>query len=622
MESIKNQTFPSPSLQEWEERAKASLKGKPLGVLMGTTYENIGLKPLYSPKDEQTVPQYPCGSDLRRGIHPLGYVTHEWKIAQRIKADTPNELKDKLNFAFEKGQTAISFEVTKDLVENLGFSDFYPHFPFAVNTKWLHAEFLTHLINNQYNSSQVTGYIANDPVALSAVQGRFDQNTFKDWLNDIVNANQYYPKLRTVLIDSSPFHNGGANSVQEIGIAAATGVFYLDQLTEAGMDVESALSKMVFQFSIGSQFFTELAKLRAARIVWGRIASLYGAEQQTQRMEIAAETSRFTLTVTDPHVNLLRTANETFAAVLGGVQYLHTAPYDEITGYTALSERIARNIQLILKEETQLKKIIDPAGGSWYIESLTNQLAEEAWAFFQQIDARGGILEVLKSDWLQEQIETVFSKRNHDVQFRKQSIIGTNAYAKVDEALLEPAEKDCAVTWGDFGAASEIQITNIPQRRLSEPYEQLRNRAKQLEANTGAPVVAGMLCLGELKQHKPRLDFMKGFLAAGGIQTIESGPLFCLEEAKRFLNEAQLKWACLCGTNEQYEQMGHELLLALKTEYPNLVFCLAGLPEKEKQEHWRKEGINQFIHVKSNCYETVSAILGSMEVQFNEETKA
>jgi len=371
---------------------------------------------------------------------------------------------------------------------------------------------------------------------------------------------------------------------------------------------------------MGCEFFIELAKLRAARIVWGRIASLYGAGQQAGGMEIAAETSRFTMTVTDPQVNLLRTADEAFAAVLAGVQYLHITPFDEITGSTPLSERIARNIQLILKEETQLKKIIDPAGGSWYLETLTNQLAGEAWAFFQRIEAKGGILEVVKNNWLQEQVEATFIKRNEDIQTRKKSIVGTNVYVKVDENPPEPVPIKTQAA--DIHAGPGIQIASIPQRRLSEPYEQLRYRAKQLEAKLGTPAAVGMLCLGNLKQHKPRLDFIKGFLAPGGIQTIESRPIFDLEEAKQFVKQEQPKWVCLCGSDDHYGQMGLELLSALKTEFSHLVFCLAGLPGQEKQEQWKQEGIELFIHAKSNCYETLSAIITSLEVTSIEETKA
>ncbi|WP_042458178.1 methylmalonyl-CoA mutase family protein [Neobacillus dielmonensis] len=622
MQNIRNQSFPFPLFQEWEERARESLKGKPLETLESVTYENITLKPIYTQDDEQVVPQYPGGSDWRRGINPLGYLTREWKIAQRIKAVTPRELRDRLRVAFENGQTAISFEVTKGLIESNSYLEFCSHSPFAINSKWDYAEFLTYLLNKQHVAGEVTGYIANDPLSLSAERGELDQNLLKSWPDYIVKANQYLPKLRTVLVDMSSYHNGGASAVQEIGIAAATGIFYLEKLMEAGLELDKVLSRMVFQFSVGSEFFTELAKIRAARIVWGRITSLFGAKPQMQGMEIAAETSQFTMTLTDPHVNLLRTANQAFAAVLAGVQWLHITPFDEITGSTPLSERIARNVQLILKEEAQLKKIIDPAGGSWYLESLTNQLAEEAWKFFQEIESKGGILEVLQNNWLQEQIETVFIKRNKDVLTRKRSIVGTNVYAKVDESLPELVQTNQGYDQEDAGFGLGIPFTKIPQRRLSEPFEQLRNRVKRLEAKMGVSVTVGMLCLGELKQHKPRLDFMKGFLAAGGIQTIESSQLFHLEHAIQFLQQEQPKWVCICGTNDQYEQIGHELLASIKTAFPNLFICLAGLPEKGKQEQWEKEGIEQFIHTKSNCYETISAILTSLEVSSIEETKA
>jgi methylmalonyl-CoA mutase len=626
LEKIRNQSFSLKSIDDWKEKAEQSLKGKTVETLQSSTYENIVLKPLYTREDEQRVPDYPGGADFRRGIFPLGYITNEWKIAQQISYDSPEELKDKLQQAFDKGQSALSFEVNKDLLKTTSFSDFltdlYKKYPFAINTKWLQHEFLSKLAEQLSNKENVTGYIANDPISLFAKEGFVSEDFLQTWLEDINQANEIFPCLQTVLIDTNPYHNGGANAVQELGIAAAVGVFYLQRLLDSGIELETALTKMLFQFSIGSNFFMELAKLRAARVLWNRITELYGADKKARGMHIAAATSAFTKTVYDPHVNLLRAANEAFAAVLGGVQYLHVAPFDELTGSNTFSERIARNVQLILKEESHLQKVIDPAGGSWYIETLTNQLAEMAWDFFQQIDARGGIVEVLKSGWLQGNIATIYEKRNKDSQTRKQSIVGTNVYAKLDESA--PNKKQLKETNPFFagGVDSRLKIASIPQRRLAEPFEELRNKAKLIESKTGSIPAVGMLCLGELKQHKARLDFMKGFLAAGGVIAQESKPLFTIEDAKQFVSNLATPFICFCGTNEQYETMGHELLIALKAEFPNRNFFLAGLPEKANQSQWMDEGITQFIHIKSNCYETVSAILSNLEVSLGEESKA
>lgn len=337
-------------------------------------------------------------------------------------------------------------------------------------------------------------------------------------------------------------------------------------------------------------------------------------------MHIAAETSNYTKAVYDPHVNILRAGNEAFAAVLGGVQYLHVTPFDDITGSTQLSERIARNTQNILMEEAYLQKVADPAGGSWYIESLTGELAEKGWGYFQQLEANGGILEVLKSSKLQYDIKAISNKRQHDIFTRKQSVIGTNVYANLDEQV--PGSKENSLNNYFSNDHMTINFEAIKQTRVAEPFESLRKISKDIENKSGSEPFVSMLCLGELRNYKPRLDFMKGFLAAGGLKAAESGSITTYEAAKQFVINQNTKYLCLCGSNDQYEQYGHEIVTALTKEFPDRVIYLAGLPEKEQQIQWLKEGIKQFVHVKSNCYETLSIILTEMEVLAGEASKA
>ena len=627
MNNSRRLTFSKKSFSDWKTNAKNSLKGKTVESLQRTTYENIILKPLYTRQNELPVPDYSGGSDFRRGTHPLGYITDEWRVAQRISYQTLEELKEKLKETLEKGQSAISFEVSEELFDTKNslsrvLLEKYHNYPFAINAKGLHPAFLSILANiaNQATVDKISGYIGADPLALFAEEGVVSEEFLRNWLRAISQANKQFPDLRTILVDTTPFHNGGANAVQELGIAVAEGVFFLDYLKESGMELEQILGKIVFQFSIGSHFFTEIAKLRAARVLWNRITGLYGAKDLHRGMIIAAETSSFTKTIHDPHVNLLRAGNEAFAACLGGVQYLHVEPFDSLTGSSSYSERIARNTQLVLKEEAHLQRVIDPAGGSWYIESLTNELAEKAWGFFQQIEAAGGMLESLKSNWLQRKIATVFDRRNKDVQTRKQSVIGTNVYVNLDEKIPAGLRIKSEPSFVK-GIYSTTQIESILKRRLAEPFEEHRRKTRHLEQKGPMPSM-GLICLGEIKEHKPRLDFVRGFLAAGGLRTVESQPILALEEAKRFITEQKLPFFCFCGTDEQYELTGHDILNALRTDFPDVTFYLAGLPEKEHQQQWQMEGVNDFIHVKTNCCAILSVFLNEWEVWTNEESKA
>ncbi|ULT55581.1 methylmalonyl-CoA mutase subunit beta [Neobacillus drentensis] len=629
LDSIKNQSFLQKTIEDWQEKAESTLKGKKIDSLHQHTYENIVLKPLYSRNDEKPVPDYPGGSDYRRGIDPLGYHTNKWKVAQQLAYQSPSELKEKLHDAVEKGQTAIAFKVSEELIEtNHSLSSvlegLYHQYPLAINAKgWQSAvlKVLAKLAEDENTADKVTGYIGSDPIALFAEEGAFSQEYIEEWKKNINKYSKSFSSLSTILIDTTPYHNGGANAVQELAIAIAEGVQYLDILQESELDLPVIVKKIVFQFSIGSNFFMEMAKLRAARVLWNRITELYGIKDEAQGMIISAETSSFTKSLHDPYVNLLRAGNEAFAAIIGGVQYLQVSPFDHLTVTTPFAERIARNIQLLLKHEAHLEKVIDPAGGSWYVEELTNELAEKAWDYFQKIEAQGGILNSLKSNWLQQEIKAVYDSKNLDIQTRKQSMVGTNVYADINEIASNPQQGNIKPFFSN-GTYSLSKIEAIPARRLTEPFEELRQKAKQLEGKVGTIPSVGIVCLGELKHYKPRLDFMKGFLAAGGLNVIESKPIVTIEHAKQFILESTTSFFCFCGTNEQYELAGENILSVLKSEFPDRQFYLAGLPEVEKQPQWQSLGIKQFIHTGTNCYETLIAILTDMEVNTVEETKA
>ncbi|MEH7119111.1 methylmalonyl-CoA mutase subunit beta [Neobacillus vireti] len=630
MEKFKNQMFLQRTLEDWQKKAGDSLKGKKIDSLYHNTYENIILKPLYTQQDEQTVPDYSGGPDYRRGIYPLGYYTNKWNVAQSLSYQSPGELKEKLLTALEKGQTAISFEISEELMEtnaHLPFvlADLYYRYPLAINTKGWQSPVLNVLMKmaeEHKSADKFKGYFGTDPIALFVEEGAVSREFMEEWKTNINKASKMFPHASTILIDTTPYHNGGANAVQELAIAIATGVHYLDILQDMEMDQHSIVKKMVFQFSIGSNFFMEIAKLRAARVIWNRIAELYEVKKEARGMIISAKTSTFTKSLHDPYVNLLRAGNEAFAAVLGGVQYLQVAPFDSLTDSTPFAERIARNIQLLLKQETHLEKVIDPAGGSWYVENLTNELAEKAWENFQGIESRGGIISVLKTNWLQQEIKAVYEKKNLAIQTRKQGMIGTNVYADLNERETNTLQRNPTSRFFSNGSYSVSKIEAIPARRLTEPFEKLRRRAKQLEGIVGKIPSVGMICLGEIKQYKPRLDFMKDFCAAGGLNAVESKPILTAENAKQFILETTTSHFCFCGTNEQYDLAGINILTTLKSQFPDRKFYLAGLPKAEKQTDWLNHGINQFIHTGTNCYETLIDILTDMGVNTVEETKA
>lgn len=602
---MREQSFPTVSLEDWKKKSEESLKGESVETLGKNTFENIKLKPLYTHEDDYSTSQFPAQGDFRRGITTLGYISRHWEVAQKLSLQE-GTLRESLSSALTKGQTAISFDVNEDILSQLGdLEEFQGDYPFSLNAKEFQEKLISG-IEGFASSYQAKGYIGKDPLSLLAERGASEDRTTNEYNNlytTVERAAKTLPQLRTILVDTTPYHNGGANAVQELAIAMATGVHHIEELKSRGLTIETILAKLVFQFSIGSNFFMELSKLRAARVLWKKVTEAYEVAEDLQGMIISASTSSFTKTVNDPYVNMLRSGNEAFAAVLGGVQYLHVSPFNEPEGKdTAFSERIARNTQLILSEEANLTKTIDPAGGSWYVEHLTTELAEKAWELFLLMDDKGGMVEVLKDGWIHSEIANVRQKRNEAISTRKQTIVGTNKYADLQGDSLKVSD----------GIKTEIGFINpIPQNRLSEPYELLRNKAKQLTT----PVI-GLVTLGSLKSHKARTDFITGFLAPGGISGVISGEINSTDEARAFIDKTNYRHYCLCGSDDVYEISGLKLIQQLKDIYPDKKFYLAGLPKET--ETWLRAGISGFVHVKSNCLETLSTLLEEMEVKIDE----
>lgn len=602
---MKNKSFPLWQEEDWTEKSEQSLKGKKVEHLIKHTYEQIKLKPLYF-KKEQHCSQTPGVPDFRRGIDSYLGEKQPWRIAQTIHASTVNELRDKIEAAIKGGQTAVSFSVQEDTSYQSIFDAFADRFPICIHAKKGHQSQLLSDLCSLKESSGLQGFIANDPLAQLASEGYLKESlnvVYDELAKNIQIASQKFPELKTILVDTIPYHNGGANAVQEIAISLATAVFHLEELSNRNIPIETILSKYIFHFSVGANFFMEMAKLRAARILWSEIVKAYGGNTENQKMVISARTSSFTKTVYDPYVNLLRSSNEAFAAAIGGVQYLHVSPFNEIEGnLSEFSERIARNTQLILKEEALICKTHDPAGGSWYIEELTDEIARKAWEQFLQIDDCGGMLSSLVDGDIQSQISKVLDNRKNDSFTRKQSIVGTNMYANLEDQPLKICLQQKITP-----EAVAIKIPELKQSRLSEPYENLRRISENLETK---PVV-GLICIGGLKQFKPQADFIAGFLAPGGIATEKNEGTDSWEQIQKYIESSNHLTYCLCGAYGEFEEWGLSIVKEFHANYPEKRLYLAGLPEAK--DVWLQSGVTDFFHRQSNCYDSLSSLLTEME---------
>ncbi|MBM7648113.1 methylmalonyl-CoA mutase [Bacillus ectoiniformans] len=637
VEEMKSQSFADVSFDQWKETAEASLKGKPLSRLHTQTYENITLKPLYLPEDVESneVDQHPGELYFTRGFHKGGYLQKPWRMANAAVSSSASELKEKLKKALDAGQDTLAFSAddlaegtyseVADILTNLNNEQY----PLYIKTKD-HFLAAAAFLQKAGLSNETIGVLGSDVVSNYASKGIvLNEKGLNLQLEALEELKRTYPNVKTLLVDTTPYHSAGGNAVQEIALALSEAVFYLEWLTDKGWTADEVSSKLVFHFAVGSQFFIETAKIRAFRKIWTTLCQAYGISEEAMKVTISAETSEFTLSQLDRHVNILRTGSQAFSAVLGGVEYLQVTPFDRPTGSeSVLGARIARNIPMLLRSESHLEKVVDPAGGSYFVESITEEIGKNAWSYFLSIEDKGGILSALKDGTLQNEFADMMKKRMNDLATRKKSMIGTNVYADLGETLPE-ADQVNAVSLAnkeiDSFASLVNQITDettiaslhvkesgeaispLQTSRLSEPFEQLRKEAKRIEAK-GGTLKAGLIGLGKLKEYKPRADFVAGVLSTGGISVESSGDCQTVEEAVQFVKESGLSYFCICGKDEAYAEFGPELVAELKQASKPIKVDLAGRLGEESDGKWHEAGLDGHLFAGQNLLEKLSSL--------------
>lgn len=459
--------FPPPTYDDWEKMVGKDLVSK--------TYEGIDLKPIYRKEDIKDIPfpgNMPGFPSYVRGTGAAGYLEGGWEICQEIKCSSVEEFNRELKHSLHRGQTAINLildraarmgldsdrsapgEVGVDGTSISTYEDFskaisgidLEKYPLFVDSGLSGLEILmmfTAFCNkNGIDMTEVRGSIEGDFLELLLEEGRILvslKSAFDRLALGIRFAGRFSPRLKTIGVKGSIYHNAGADAARELAFSLSAAVEYIDQMLERNLRIDEIARAFRFTFGIGSFYFMEVAKLRAARMLWARIVEAYGGDEESQKMTIHARTSFYNQTWQAPYVNMLRTTSEAFSAVVGGANSLHTNAFDESSGKTdRFSRRIARNTQVILKEEAHLDRLIDPAGGSYYIEKLTFEVAHKAWSVFQEIQKRGGMLKALQQGYPQEEIERVAEQRENDNTNGKRIIVGCNAYTDESEEELVP----------------------------------------------------------------------------------------------------------------------------------------------------------------------------------------
>ena len=669
--------FPPSSDGEWKEAAEALLKGAPFEKKMrARTVEGITLEPIYRRESVEGLPwrgDFPGSASGARGARAAGYLDAPWDSLQEITAGDPGEFNRQLLEGLKGGQTGIllSADLATSLVRDpaesapgevaacglsLSRLDDWRRaldgvFPEAVS---VHVRPGCAIVPLASFLAAWSGEVEADP---ARIRGAFHADPLGHWMGHGALPAPYpaildqlrlaweiaggaLPRFGLVSCSGIPFNAAGASAVDELGLVLAEAVEYLRQLSDRGLEPAEVARRTVFTFSLGSNFFMELAKLRAARLAWAKVQEAFGIPEPSP-MRVMGRTGWFNKTVFDPYVNMLRTTTEAFCGVLGGLEAITVGAFDECARESdSFSRRIARNTHTILAEECHLTRVVVPAGGSWYLECLTDEVARAAWSRFQEVEAAGGIADAFRSGTVASLCATAREEQRKRLNQRRFSLIGTNVYANPAEEPVDPRLPDygalqgqraaqvesgvdrdltaddpvglveaarMGATVGDYrkallpGEPEHETVEALPHRRLAADYEALRRAAFAFEEEKGSPPKVFLVNLGPLRKHKIRADFTRGFFGPGGFEVVYPGGFSDQEDAAKAFVESGAGIAVVCGTDEQYAEHFVPFARKLKEHAPAATVVLAGHPG-ENEAAFREAGMDEFLWIRSDNY--------------------
>lgn len=605
--------FAPTTTEEWMEKITVDLKGADFAKkLVWRTNEGFNVQPFYRLEDIEglaATKSLPGEFPFVRGNKKDN---NKWFVRQNICVCCPKEANEKAKYILERGADSLGFcikadDVKADFIETL-LEGICPCVELNFNTCLTKVVELANILvayftKKGYNLDELKGSINCDPMNKMISNGK-NVGDFVPTLVALIAALEPLKGYRCVTVNAVSLNNAGSYICQELGYALAWGAEYLNLLTEAGVSADKAAKAIKFNFGISGNYFFEIAKFRAARLLWANIVKAYEpACDCACKMAVHAETSQFNMTVFDAHVNLLRSQTEAMSAAIAGVDSISVVPFDK-TYETPddFSERLARNQQLLLKEESHMDKIVDPAAGSYYIETLTASIAAEAWKLFLAVEEDGGFLAQAKAGKVQEAVNASGKARREAVSKRKEILLGTNQYPNFNELAngKEPVQCCCK------GACEcgEPEYEKLSFQRAASEFEALRLQTEK----SGRRPKAFMLTIGNLAMRQARAQFSCNFLACAGYQVIDNLGFKTVEEGIEAAMKAEADIVVLCSSDDEYAEYAIPAFQALNGR---ALYIVAGAPAC--MEDLKAAGIEHFIHVRCNVLDTLknfNAILG------------
>ena len=473
--------FPEVTKQEWEKKILEDLKGADYDQkLVWHTKEGFDVRPYYCAEDLQHLKHLIGKSGGFQFISTEKKDSNEWKIRQDIPVDNPEKANKTALDILRKGVTSLGLEFDSGIVDSgekfsillksISFDGISLNLLTGKDSLKMMEYLVEEVHKRRFDAVELKGSCNFDPIGNLTVRGDFYQDYDSDLrdLKDLIDrASKALPLYKLIEVNGLNFSNAGATIVQELAFTLSIGNEYLARLTDIGFNIDDISGRMQFVFGIGSNYFLEIAKLRAARLLWTKIIEAYKPEKkESTGMFIHAVTTQWNRTLYDPYVNMLRSTTEAMSAILGGVDSMEIKPFDSAyTGVSEFSLRNARNTQIILKEEAYFNKVVDPAAGSYYIENISHSIARHAWNLFLEIEDKGGYVEAFKTGFIQEIIEKTAAQRSNDIAMGQEVLVGTNKYPDHPEQI-------------DDRIAASVQTEDKHKTGFARPIRQFRGAAE------------------------------------------------------------------------------------------------------------------------------------------------
>ncbi len=595
--------FPPVTTEEWKAKINVDLKGADYDKkLVWRTNEGFNVQPFYRKEDIEglnTIGSLPGEFPYVRGTRD----NNDWLIRQHITGTTPEEINHNAHLSIDRGVESLGICLCdlqpSDLKAILAGVDLKK---VEVNVNCCPgkaeevAKELVAIVKEAGAEKEFRGAIDFDPFKRLLKRGLPFPKDIKETALNVYNTVKEIEGLRCFAVDSYLLNNAGAYITQELGYALAWGAEWMTIMTEAGLTPCEVAGRIKFNMGISSNYFMELAKFRAARMLWAEIVKAYGADEECCKMWVHAVTSQFNQTIYDAHVNLLRSMTETMSAALAGVNSIETLPFDlQYKNPDEFSERIARNQQHLLRDESHLNKVVDPAGGSYYIETLTSSIAEQAWKLFNEVEDKGGFEALLAKGEIQAKVNESGVKRHLDVARRKEILLGTNQYPNFNEFALDKLQK--TETCG-CGCAEPVDgaVEYLNFDRAASQFEQLRLDTER----SGKRPKVFMLTIGNLAMRLARAQFAGNFFGCAGYEIIDNIGFNTVKEGVDSAVAAGADVVVLCSSDDEYATFAPE---AFKELNGRAEFVVAGNPACT--DELKAQGIENFIHVRVNVLDTL-----------------